>query len=166
MIFTIYTLGCKVNQYETQAMEQHLTELGHRLAGPGEAWDFLGFCYRNGQIDLADATVKKMMGKIRRKAGKLYRRRKEKGVSFEKAARSMINSFDHKFYDLTGTNDFTWTRFYFPVITCADGLEKIDRYMLEYLRYLYSGRHYKGNYTVRYETLKKLEQLFAACPKS
>ena len=33
----------------------------YRMAGPGEAWDFLGFCYRNGQIDLADATVKKMI---------------------------------------------------------------------------------------------------------
>ena len=27
----IYTLGCKVNQYETQAMEQLLTELGHEI---------------------------------------------------------------------------------------------------------------------------------------
>ena len=27
----IYTLGCKVNQYETQAMEQELTARGHEL---------------------------------------------------------------------------------------------------------------------------------------
>ena len=68
----------------------------------------------------------------------------------------MIRSFDQKFYDLTGRNDFTWIRFYFPVITSDKGLEEIDRYMLEYLRYLYSGRHYKGNYAIRYEMLKKL----------
>ncbi len=30
MKFQCYTLGCKVNQYETQAMEQLLTALGHR----------------------------------------------------------------------------------------------------------------------------------------
>ena len=31
MKVAIYTLGCKVNQYETQAMEQELTERGHTL---------------------------------------------------------------------------------------------------------------------------------------
>ena len=34
-----YTLGCKVNQYETQAMEQLLTGLGHQIAGFEEACD-------------------------------------------------------------------------------------------------------------------------------
>ena len=29
MIFGFYTLGCKVNQYETQAMEQLITAMGH-----------------------------------------------------------------------------------------------------------------------------------------
>ena len=123
---------------------------------PGEKWEFLGFSYKDGNIDLADATVSKMKGKIRRKARKLYRWRVKKDASFERAARAMINSFDHKFYDLTGDNDFTWTRFYFPVITVSDGLKEIDAYMQQYLRYLYSGRHYKGNYAVSYEDLKKL----------
>ena len=31
MDYAIYTLGCKVNQYETQAMEQLLTARGHRI---------------------------------------------------------------------------------------------------------------------------------------
>ena len=31
MRFAIYTLGCKVNQYETQAMETILTQRGHTL---------------------------------------------------------------------------------------------------------------------------------------
>jgi len=37
----IYTLGCKVNQYETQAMERELLRRGHRLAGfdgPADAY--------------------------------------------------------------------------------------------------------------------------------
>ena len=33
MKFSFYTLGCKVNQYETQAMEQELAE---RMNGEGE----------------------------------------------------------------------------------------------------------------------------------
>ena len=31
MIFGFYTLGCKVNQYETQAMEQMLRSRGHTV---------------------------------------------------------------------------------------------------------------------------------------
>ena len=123
---------------------------------PGEEWTFLGFSYRDGKIDLAPSTVEKMKGKIRRKARKLYRWRMKKGASFERAARAMINGFDRKFYDLSGDNDFTWTRFYFPVISSAEGLKEIDSYMQKYLRYLSSGRHYKGNYKISYEELKKL----------
>ncbi|MBQ9167553.1 MAG: tRNA (N(6)-L-threonylcarbamoyladenosine(37)-C(2))-methylthiotransferase MtaB [Oscillospiraceae bacterium] len=38
MVFGFYTLGCKVNQYETQAMEQLLREKGHEIG------DFDGVC--------------------------------------------------------------------------------------------------------------------------
>ena len=31
MKFAFYTLGCKTNQYETQAMERLLLEMGHEL---------------------------------------------------------------------------------------------------------------------------------------
>lgn len=39
MKYIIYTLGCKVNQYETQAMETLLCEHGHMPATDGEAAD-------------------------------------------------------------------------------------------------------------------------------
>ena len=39
MKYLISTLGCKVNQYETQAMETILFSRGHRPAAPGEAAD-------------------------------------------------------------------------------------------------------------------------------
>ena len=35
----LYTLGCKVNQYETQAMEQELLRRGHTLVPFEEAAD-------------------------------------------------------------------------------------------------------------------------------
>ena len=37
MKFAFYTLGCKVNQYETQAMEQLLREKGHQIGDFSEA---------------------------------------------------------------------------------------------------------------------------------
>ncbi|MBO4419293.1 MAG: tRNA (N(6)-L-threonylcarbamoyladenosine(37)-C(2))-methylthiotransferase MtaB [Oscillospiraceae bacterium] len=39
MNYTIITMGCKVNQYESQAMEQWMAERGHTEVGPGEAFD-------------------------------------------------------------------------------------------------------------------------------
>ena len=41
MNIAIYTLGCKVNQYETAAMERELTRRGHVLTpfeGPADAY--------------------------------------------------------------------------------------------------------------------------------
>ena len=40
MDIAIYTLGCKANQYETQAMETELVRRGHHLVdfdGPADA---------------------------------------------------------------------------------------------------------------------------------
>lgn len=37
MKIALYTLGCKVNQYESQAMEQELCRRGHELV-PFESW--------------------------------------------------------------------------------------------------------------------------------
>ena len=39
MRYIIATLGCKVNQYESEAMEQLLQQRGHRRCGPGETAD-------------------------------------------------------------------------------------------------------------------------------
>lgn len=133
-----------------------LSEKKTKIYSPEEGFDFLGFRYFKGQIDLSPVTVDKMKGKIRRKARAVYRRKARKGLTFEKAATEMIRSMDRKFYDLTGDNEYTWTRYYFPVITKTDGLSEIDKYFVEYLRYLYSGRHYKGNYAVSYDDLKAL----------
>ena len=39
MKFAFYTLGCKTNQYETQAMERLLLQKGHCLGSFDEACD-------------------------------------------------------------------------------------------------------------------------------
>ena len=39
MNFAFYTFGCKVNQYETQAMEQLLRSWGHEICTIEDAWD-------------------------------------------------------------------------------------------------------------------------------
>lgn len=127
-----------------------------KVTGPGEGWEFLGFAYRDGKVDLSEVTKNKLKAKIKRKALKLYRWRTKKGLSFEHAAKAMIRVFNRKFYDDTDENKFTWSRWFFPVLTTDEGLKEMDAYLIQYIRYLYSGRHYKGNYRITYDEIKAL----------
>lgn len=147
------------------------------VSEPGEVWEFLGFCYRNGEIDLSQMTIQKTKAKIKRKAEALRRWQRKKGLSGEKAAIGLIRAMNHKFYgrdikeeaaeaekafkekagnEITKEdNDFTWSRWFFPNLTVDTGLKEIDAYFQEYIRYAVTGRHYKGNYRIRYEQLKE-----------
>ena len=62
MRFAFYTLGCKVNQYETQAMEHRLLELGHTLGSFEEACD----CYIVNTCTVTAVSDKKCRNIIRR----------------------------------------------------------------------------------------------------
>ena len=62
MIFGFYTLGCKVNQYETQAMEQLLTTMGHEIAPFEAACD----CYVINTCSVTAVADKKNRAVIRR----------------------------------------------------------------------------------------------------
>lgn len=134
------------------------------ISTPGEPWEFLGFCYRNGEIDLSDATLRKTKAKIKRKADALRRWSRSKDLSTEKAAIGLIRAMNRKFFGSSSlddmdedddSNDFTWSRWFFPNLTTDKGLKIIDNYLQEYIRYTVTGRHYKGNYRIRYEQLKE-----------
>ncbi len=138
------------------------------ISAPGEPWEFLGFGYRQGEIDLSEVTIKKIKGKIKRKAEALRRWQRKKGLPEEKAAIGLIHAMNYKFFGKEKkeenteaealqeeSNDFTWCRWFFPNLTVDTGLKTVDAYLQKYIRYAVTGRHYKGNYRIRYETLKK-----------
>ena len=62
MKFAFYTLGCKTNQYETQAMERLLTEMGHSLGRFDEPCD----CYIINTCSVTAVADKKNRAVIRR----------------------------------------------------------------------------------------------------
>lgn len=125
------------------------------ISEPGEEWEFLGFCYRNGEIDLSDNTIRKIKAKMKRKADALRRWQRKKGLDTQKAAVGFIRAMNRKFYGKDEENDFTWNRWFFPNLTEDTGLKEVDAYMQECIRYTVTGRHYKGNYRIRYKTLKE-----------
>jgi len=144
--------------------EKSLTELGlalnedkSRIVPPGGKWEFLGLSYHKGIVDLSDASIRKMKGKISRSARKLFRWKVAKNASTERAVRALIRKFQYKFYGSGRDDDeLTWSRWYFPLITHTDGLRTIDRYFQLWARYLADGRHSKMNFRqVPYALLKE-----------
>lgn len=119
-----------------------------------EKLEFLGFSFSDGVVDLSAHTVEKAKARIRRKAKALMRWQRKKGLTADKAAKGFIRSMNHKFYGTGADDEFTWSRWFFPNITTDQSLKEIDHYMQQYIRYIITGRHYKGNYRISYETLK------------
>lgn len=127
-----------------------------QLFAPHEAWNFLGFEYSDGTIDLSMVTLKKIKDKIRRKSRSIYRWRLKNEKSTEEAIKVMLRVFNNKFYREDHQKDLTWSKWFFPVITTHTRLNIIDNYLVQYLRYLENGRFTKKNYNISYNYLKSL----------
>lgn len=138
------------------------------MAAPGEVWEFLGFSFEQGRMDLSANTLRKMKAKIKRKADALRRWQRKKGLPPEKAAVGLIKAMNRKFYGTEpaeqepgeekaarDTSDFTWSKWFFPNINTDRRLKELDAYFQEYIRYAVTGRHYKGNYRITYEQMKE-----------
>ena len=125
-------------------------------ATPEEGFTFLGVQVKNGDIDIAPASVTKLKGKMRRKARALDRWRRREGLDGTKAAAAFIRIFNHKLLEVNEDSDLTWSLWFFPVITTSKSLHEIDLYAQELLRFLISGTHTKSRFNVRYEDLKEL----------
>ena len=127
-----------------------------KIYAPEEPFEFLGFRCQGETIDIAAAVRCKMKGKIRRAARALARWRDAKGIGAEQAMKALIRQFNAKLFEGDDPDSLSWSRWFFPVINRTEGLQEIDHYLQQSIRYLASGRHTKANYRVRYADLKAL----------
>ena len=123
---------------------------------PQDGWTFLGFSYKDGIVDIAPASVKKLKGKMRRKARALLRWRKRNELDGEKAALAFIRIFNRKLFECSEGSELTWSRWFFSVITTDVSLRVIDRYAQDCVRFIISGSRTKARYNVRYEEIRRL----------
>ncbi len=121
---------------------------------PGEPWEFLGFSITGKEVDISTVSLEKIKGKMRRKARSLVRWRCRVNARPEGAVKAFIRIFNRKLYDNPRHNDITWSLWYFPSINTDKSLHIIDEYAINCIRYIYTGRHGKINYRLRYETIK------------
>lgn len=133
-----------------------INEDKEELFQPRSAWSFLGFEYNSGKVDLSKVTLKKIKDKIRRKARALLRWRNKNSATGEHAMKVMLRVFNNKFYRESNTKNLTWSKWFFPIINTHKTLEEIDDYLIQYLRYVTSGKFNKKNYNITYSDLKDL----------
>lgn len=123
---------------------------------PGEKWEFLGFSYHNGVIDISDIAISKMKKKMKRKAAALVRWKNRKNAEADRAVAAFIKAFNKKFFHNSRDNGITWARWYFPVINTTEGLHILDLYMQDCIRYIVAQNYSKSRFNTRYEDMKKL----------
>lgn len=122
---------------------------------PGARFEFLGFSYHNGTIDLSENTFIKIKAKIRRSARSIRRWMIRKNVPYEKALYVMNRKYNLKFFG-KNEDDLTWKYWFFTTINTDRTLKEIDRYMQESQRYIVTGKHNKKNFEkVPYDILKQ-----------
>ncbi len=132
-----------------------VNEKKERSFAPHERWEYLGIEYLGGTTDIARATIVKAKGKIRRKARALYRWKLRKNASDERALSAFARTFNRKFFGGGDDGEFTWSRWFFPLISTDCALREIDEYMQENMRFIVTGKHNKGNFRTSYEKLKE-----------
>lgn len=141
-----------------EKIEEHFLTLNPskvHISEPGEAFEFLGFRFDGGEVDLSDGTMQKIKAKIKRKSHALRRWQLKKHLPGERAAKGFIRSMNRKFFDDGSGTEFSWSRWFFPCITTDRRLREVDAYLQQYIRYCVTGRHYKGNYRITYEQMKQ-----------
>ena len=127
-----------------------------KIYAPDEPYEFLGFKCHGHDIDISEATKKKMKGKIKRATMSLLRWSNKNHIEPEKAMKAIINRFNRVFFENDDTETLTWSRWFFPVINKTDGLKEIDHYLQQNIRFLDTGKHNKANYRTDYAQLKRL----------
>ena len=151
-----------LEQHRTVLLRQ-LNNLGlevnpdkERIFAPEEGFEFLGFRCQGYKIDIAASAIQKMKSKISRQSRALMRWRSRKGIAAEPAMKALIKHFNNKFFESDDPDTLTWSRWYFPILTQTEGMNEIDRYLQQQIRYLSTGKHNKANYRIDYATLKAL----------
>lgn len=152
----------EIEEYEKH-IKDHLLEMGLELnpkkeirTSPGESWEFLGFLVDGKKVDICNSSVKKMKDKMKRKARALIRWRKRNKKEPRFAVRAFIKHFNKKMYETDQVGELNWCKWYFPTINVDTSIHALDLYAVECMRYIYTGKHNKSNYNLRYAEIKEL----------
>lgn len=140
-----------INSLDLDLNEKKVVE-----TGPNEPWEFLGFKYDSGDIDVGEVAIDKIKGKMKRKARALYRWKNKKNADNDRAIKAFVRYYNKKFFNNSISSEITWCRWYFPVITTDKGLKEIDRYVQDCIRFIAAGNYSASRFKLKYEDIRSL----------
>lgn len=106
---------------------------------------FLGFKIRGAEITFSEDTLSRLKRSVRR----LTKTRKGQPLKSEAVLRHAIRQLNHDLYVAYLQNDreFGWAEYMFGTVNVLEDVERLDRYIKDHLRHLYTGRwNSYGNY--------------------
>jgi RNA-directed DNA polymerase len=142
----ILVLGDSTRLEEARGLiERRLGDLGlalnerkTRYTAPGQPWEFLGFRFERGSLDVAPNTA----AKLRRRARRLARRAADRDLPVVYAVRRL----NRRLYGVGGRRqDFSWASWFFPLLSSTSTLAWLDAVIQEQLRFAATGRHERRN---------------------
>jgi len=122
---------------------------------PGARIEHLGVCYEKGEIDISDYSLYKLKRKMRIRAKKIRHKIENGLMQKEEGAKLFEKLFEQTFFGRGESNELSWSRWLFPIITLSDGLHKLDVYNQHCLRYVLTGKWGPVHYRVKYDELKR-----------
>jgi hypothetical protein len=122
----------------------------------GAPWDYLGFRYSAGTIDVAANAQRKFRGKTTRLSRKLDRHRVRYDLTAEEVVERFVRRINRSLFGVPVDADgFCWSTWFFPVLTTARTLDALDAHAQQKLRYAATGRHNaRARKLVPYESLR------------
>jgi hypothetical protein len=142
----ISLLDVKINNTKTESGKIH------------DGLVFLGFHIKYHEVDVAERAVVKMKKRIKRRSKWFNVWLSKHNVNREIAARTFIKGMNGKLYSRDSEDQTCWIEWYGKTITTDKSLKDIDSYMIQYIRYILSGKHlgYKKHSEITYEHIKSL----------
>jgi RNA-directed DNA polymerase len=125
---------------------------------PGEPWEYLGFRYNRGIVDISEVTLAKAKGKIRRLANRYNNFRKWKSADPGDACARFVRRINRKYFGgFDDDGDLCWAQWFFPIITTSDSLKELDSYIQDKIRFVASGHYsFRSHKVMPYSKMTEL----------
>jgi hypothetical protein len=144
-----------------EQMGKIITGLGLRLneektciVPPGGAYDLLGLRFAPDSVDIAENTFLKVWNRMKHRADSICRRVKKGRLTRENGLRYMAGYISFYYYGTGEERQLSWADRFFPCITTAESLKKLDHLSQECLRYIAEGRRTNAKYRFRYREIR------------
>ena len=158
LILTNDNLDIDIIESKTKPLDIVLNKGKTKTGVIKDGLTMLGFYFEKNIVDIEKDKIDKMKTRIKRRSIWFRKWAKDNGVNNRVMVKTFVKGMNEKFYSRDEEDRMNWSRWYFSSINTDRSLKIVDDYMIQYIRYLVSGKHlgYKKHSEVTYDLIKEL----------